>query len=78
MGDAVATISEGTDTNNRAIPSYCPMAKYQQQIGRNLIPIELLYNYLRPDHSETRGVRGKGALAGWIPTRENYRTEKTQ
>ena len=40
VGDVVAATSDGTDNNSSAIPSYCPMAKYQHRIGRNMIPIE--------------------------------------
>ena len=39
VGDVVATTSNGMDNNSSAIPSYCPMAKYQHRIGRHLIPI---------------------------------------
>ena len=40
VGDVFATASDGTDNNSSAISSYCPMAKYQHRIGRNLIPME--------------------------------------
>ena len=40
VGDVVATTSDGTVGNSSAIPSYCPIAKYQHQIGRNLNPME--------------------------------------
>ena len=39
VGDVLATNSDGTVNNSSAILSYCPMAKSQHRIGRNLIPM---------------------------------------